>query len=208
MSKKLLDDFFKENKDGNKNPSAPALAHFHIKLESKPETLEKIQSKLNEAVFKYQPERKGKSLAERNEIETAATCEQVVKIMRGNTDAANRHILVSKAMEFESEIVPELVSRLKTSANDVFIESAIRVLAKSTINITDVLIGYYDDMRNPYAQSMILVLLGFKADETRIPWFIEKYKKLKKNYPNESYHEGAYYGLIEIGNRYYPQKNK
>ena len=208
MSKILLDQFFKENKDGGGEPSAPALAHFHIKIENKPEALDKFQSKLNEKVFQYQPERKEKSLSEKNEIETASTGAQIIKIMRRQIDPANRHILVYKAAEYESEIVPELVRMLKTSANDVFIEMAVRVLAQSKINAADEMIGYYDDMRNPYAQSMVLVLLGFKAGETQIPWLIEKYDKLKKNYPNESYREGAYYALIEIGNRYYPAKAK
>ena len=59
-------------------------------------------------------------------------------------------------------------------------------------------------MRSPYAQSMVLVMLGFKADEKYVPWFIEQYNDLKRLYPNESYSEGAYYGLVQIESRFYP----
>ena len=31
---------------------------------------------------------------------------------------------------------------------------------------------------------------------------IEKHKKLKRLYPNETYYDGAYYGLYEIEDRY------
>ena len=77
-------------------------------------------------------------------------------------------------------------------------------MAQSKIEVADELFGYFDDVRMPYAQSMILVLLGFKADESYIPWFIEKYNELKRRYPSESYCEGAYYALRQIENRIYP----
>ena len=107
-------------------------------------------------------------------------------------------------MEFENEIVPEIIRRLKTSLNDGFIETSIRILARSKMEIAEELFGYFEDIRTPYAQSMVIVLLGFKADESYIPWFVEKYSKLKKRCPNESYHESAYYALCEMENRFYP----
>lgn len=61
------------------------------------------------------------------------------------------------------------------------------------------------DVRSPYAQSMILVALGFKADVRHIPWLIEKYKELKRLYPDEIYCDGAYYALEEIERRFYEE---
>ena len=205
MYQKLLDRFFKESEvKEDEVPSAPAFAHFYLTLENNPEANEKIQETLNEAVLKEKPEREKEALAEKAEIESATSSEQLVRIMRRNTDPLNQHILVDKAMEFEDEIIPDIVKRLKTSLNDGFIETAIRILTKSKKNVADELIGCFDDIRNPYAQSMILVMLGFKADEARIPWFIEKFKELKMRYPNESYCEGAYYALWEMESRFYP----
>lgn len=203
MSRKLLEQFFKENTVMSEVPSAPALAHFYIALESNPESNEKVQGVLNEAVFKYQPEREKEALAEKHEIEFAATCEQIIRFMRRNTDPVNQHILINKAMAFEDEIVPEIVKRLKTSLNAGFIETAIRILAKSEKDIVKELVEYFDDMRSPYAQSMVLVLLGFKADEIHIPWFVDKYRELKKRYPDKSYCEGGYYALYEMEGRFY-----
>ena len=206
MNNELLDIFFKENTVDTKAPSAPAFAHFSITMELHPESNLKIHKFMNETVSKYQPERERKSSSERDEIESATTCEQILRFMRRNIDIGNRNSLVDKAMEFENEIVSEIVRMLKTSRNDSFIETAVRVLARSEIDVAEEMIGYFDDMSNPYAQSMILVLLGFKADESHIPWFIAKYSELKKNYPNESYCEGAYYALIEIEKRFFPKE--
>ena len=112
-------------------------------------------------------------------------------------------------MKFEDTIIPEIIKRLKTSLNSGFIEIATMVLSACSKDISRELIGYFDDVRNPYAQSMILVALGFKADATCIPWLIEKHKELKRLYPNETYYDGAYYGLYEIEDRsnLYEKKN-
>ncbi|MCL2812935.1 MAG: hypothetical protein FWD25_13745 [Clostridia bacterium] len=40
------------------------------------------------------------------------------------------------------------------------------------------LIEIFPDMRYPYAQAMVLVVLGYKADQAHIPWFIDQYKNL------------------------------
>ena len=201
MHKELLDRFFEENTVESDTPTAPAFAHFYISLENKPEAKEAIQAIMDEAVYKEQPEREVKVLAERHEIETAETCEEMIRIMRRNTDPMNQHTLINRTMAFEDEIIPEIVRMLKTSMNDGFIETSIRILAKSGRCVADELFGCFDDMRYPYAQSMVLVLLGFKADETRISWFIDKFKDLKRRYPDESYHEGAHYALSEISDR-------
>ena len=208
MNKKLLEGFFKENTVESDIPTAPALAHFYLALESDPEAGEEIRAVMDEAIFDEQAGRQAEVLAERREIEALATCEQVIRFMRRGTDPMNQHILANKALVFEDEIVPELVRMLKTSMNDGFIETAIRILAKSNKDIADDLIEIFHDMRYPYAQAMALVVLGYKAGETRIPWLIEQYKKLKRLYPDESHCEGAYYALCEMDSRFYPAAGK
>lgn len=204
MYKKLLDQFFQKNTLQSELPTAPALAHFYISLEKNPQDNEEIREIMNEVVFEDQPGRKEEALAEQHEIESVTTSDQLLRFMRRHTDPVNQHILVNKAMEFEDEIVSQIIRMLKTSLNEGFIETAIRILAKSEQDVAGKLIKYYDDIRLPYAQSMVLVLLGFKADEAEIPWLIEQYEKLKRLYPDESHCEGAYYALCEIGGRFYP----
>jgi len=97
------------------------------------------------------------------------------------------------------------VRRLKTNLNTGFIEISLQFLARSTIDVSEEIIGYFDEMRNPYAQSIALVLLGFKAKEKHIPWFIEKHDMLKKMYPRENYYQGAFYALTEMEGRFYLQ---
>ena len=204
MYEKLIDKFFKENKPSSDIPTAPALAHFQIFLEHNPESNEKIHSLMNDTVFENQPERKDAVMAEREEILAAKTADEIIRFMRKHTDSMNQHVLVDKAIEFESEILPDILRMLKTSLNSGFIETSVRILVKCEKNTADELIEYFDEMRNPYAQSMVLVALGFRAGEQDIPWVHDKYYILKKLYPDESYHDGAYYALYEMEGRFYP----
>jgi len=95
---------------------------------------------------------------------------------------------------------------LKTSLNELFIELSTRVLAVCGKDISEELVKIYSETRSPYAQSMILVALGFKAEEKRIPWLIKKHKELKNLYPDESYCYGAYYAIYEMECRFYSGK--
>ena len=202
MNRGLLKQFFKENTTQSDIPSAAALAHFYLSIQDNPEANEKLRAVMDETIFSEQPGRKAKVFEERHEIEAVATCEQIIRLMRRHTDPMNQHVLVNRALMFEDEIVPELTRMLKMSLNTGFIETAIRVLAKSKKDISDELIRDFDDIRYPYAQSMVLVVLGYKADEAYVAWLIDKYDKLKRLYPDQSYCEGAYYALCEIDNRF------
>lgn len=206
MYKKLLRRFFKENsvKDSGV-PSSAAIAHFQIKLLLSPDANEQIQGFMDEMIFEEQPRRKATVLTEKEEI-GAASCEEIIRMMRRHPDPMNQQALVSRALEFEDALIPEVLRMLKTSLNDGFIEIAARVLSMCVMDISEALVAYYDDVRNPYAQSMILVVLGFKADEAHIPWIIEQYHALRRKYPNDSYCDGAYYALDEIESRFYSEK--
>jgi len=206
MYKQLIDQFFKENGVKNdKVPSAPAIANFKIKMFMSSEASEKFSELIDGKILKSQPKRGEMVEAERREIESATTSEQIIRFMRRSPDIINESPLVKQALLFENEVIPEILKRLKTSLNTGFIETSTKILAASSINVAEDLIGYYDDVRSPYAQGMILVILGFKAKEAHIPWIIEKYKTLKKLYPNETYSDGAIYALDEIENRFYEE---
>ena len=202
MYKKLLDKFFNENTITDKMPSAQALAQFMMRMAANPEVERKLQGFMDDTIHEHSPERIAEATPGKEEIASASTPTEIIRIMRRKVDLLNRPALVEKAMEMEAEVVPEIVRRLKTNLNDGFIEVSLQFLARSTMDVSEEIIGYFDEMRNPYAQSIVLVLLGFKADERHIPWFIEKHDSLKKMYPRENYYQGAFYALTEMEVRF------
>ena len=208
MYKKLLDQFFNENTVEGELPSVQGFAYYQIMFERNQELNKILQGIFNENFPKPQPGREENFQAEKNEIGSATSCEQIIRLMRRGIDNLNYRTITSKALEFEDEIIPEIMRRLKTSLNISFIELSIRILSKTSMDIADELIGYFDDVRDLYAKSMILVALGFLANETHISWLIEKYKELIKQYPDKSYCEGAYYALYEIDRKMHSSGQK
>ena len=199
MYKKLLDKFFRENEDSGM--SAQKMAHILMSSDSDAEFKERFDEIIDEVRYDLEPERLKAIEIELESINSATSYEQIIKILRSGSDPMNLKALTNKALEFEEDIVPEIIRRYKTSLNDDFVEKAIRILGQSSHDIAGDIVDYFDDIRSPYAQSLALVLLGFKADESCISWLIEKYYALEKNYPNETYCEGAYFALCEIEHR-------
>ena len=135
MCRELLEQFFGENSVQGDSPSAPALAHFTIKMHGNPKGSGALDRMLNENVYQFAPGRKEEALADKAAIEVAASCDKIIRLMRRHSDPINHVFFAEKAMAFEDELVPELVRRLKTSLNDGFIEAATRILARSKLEL-------------------------------------------------------------------------
>ena len=117
MSKQLVRQFFKQNKIESKLPSAPALVYFHITMERNPEGSKEIHTMMNRFIFQEQAGRETSASAEQAEIEAAASCEEIVRIMRRKFDPINQPVIIAKAKSFEQELVPVLLRMVKTSLN-------------------------------------------------------------------------------------------
>jgi len=164
---------------------------------------DEIRNIMNNVEAEVMPDRLEEAAPGKAEIEAVTSGDELVRMMRRKQDPLNYYTIVKKAMELESDVVPEVLRRFKTNRTEEFIEIATQVLAKSKMNMINEIVGWYDEMKDPYAQSNALILLGFKCDESHIPWFISKYHELKKQYPKETYYLGAYYALWEIEMRFY-----
>ncbi|MCL2226193.1 MAG: hypothetical protein FWB97_00985 [Oscillospiraceae bacterium] len=206
MHEDLIKWFFNENGlDSDGTPPAAAIEHFQIKLFLNDSPLPDV---LDDTIRKKLPGRSRAVMEESADIEAATSGAQIIKFMRRGTDMLNQQSLLHRALEFEDEIVPEILRMLKTSLNDLFVEMSARVFAICTQDISEDLIGIYDDVRSANAKSMILLALGFKAPEGAIPWIVKKYSELKSAYPNKPYCYGAYYALFEMESRFYSKSSK
>ena len=202
--RKLIDDFFRKNKAyESEMPSAAALMNFKIKMMMDVESNEVFEDLTRGVILESQKNRRENVIAEQSAIQAATSHEEIVKFMRRGIDNINDGVLLEKALSFEKELVPDVVKRLRTNMDYDFIELATTILSSCHMDVSNDLIAYFDDVRIPYVQSMILVVLGFKAGEEHIPWIIEKYHQLRKLYPEESYSDGAIYALAEIEERLY-----
>jgi len=169
-----------------------------------PEANTELSKISNDFILEKDQERKNE--AENMKIEIAsADHNTLMRMMRSGYDPVLRQDIIKRAHELGDDFIMEIIEKFQKSRSDVFIDSAARILATCNSDISNKIINFYDDMKSPYAQSVALVILGFKGKEKDIRWLIEKHKEMIHLYPDKQFHEGAYYALYELEYRLYSE---
>ncbi|SHK22299.1 hypothetical protein SAMN02745975_03899 [Geosporobacter subterraneus DSM 17957] len=140
---------------------------------------------------------------EKELIQSEQNPEEIFQLLRKKTEMINRRLLVKKALAFEEVILPMVVDKLMRSYHDIFIENSIELLAKSNKNYSSLLMEKYTEIRSPYVQSLVCLILGFRGEEKIIPWMVDRFYEMKKLYPDESYDQGPLLALHELNSRFY-----
>jgi hypothetical protein len=167
---------------------------------------EGFETLANETLQQYvtlNAERKSKVDSEKKMLAAISEPNEIFSLMRKDIDGLNRALLIEKALEYEDDIFPNLIERFIRSDHDTLIENAVRFLAACKADCSDVLFARYDEIRSPYVKSLVCILLGFKSQESIIPWMMDQFQELKKNYPDEHYDQGPLMALNELHYRFY-----
>jgi len=165
-----------------------------------------IENVANELIMKegiLNNERLNQITREKELIQAVQNPEEIFQLLRKKTDAINRVDLIRKALEFEEVLTPMVLEKLKRNNHDIFIENSVQFLAKSQKNYSLLLKEQYVEIRSPYVQSLICLILGFKGEEDTIPWLLDRFFEMKKLYPCETYDQGPLLALHELNCRFY-----
>lgn len=139
---------------------------------------------------------------ERLEIIKEEDPDKLIKLLRGTCDVLNYDIMHEKVLENEELLLPRIISMIKTTGNDVFIEHACKIIPKCKSNYSKEILKFIDEIRYPYTLSLICITLGFIGDEDVIPVMYDKYIELKKLYSNENYNQGPLLALYKLADRF------
>ena len=167
------------------------------------EGLEELANKITIEEGLLSDERLEQVAREKEEIQEEQNSEMIFQFLRKETEMVNRGLLVQKALEFEEVLLPKVVEKLMRSYHDIFIENSIDILAKSNKDYTPLLKERYAEIRSPYVQSLVCLILGFRGEEATIPWMLDKFLEMKKLYPGETYDQGPLLALHELNSRFY-----
>lgn len=140
---------------------------------------------------------------EKELIQSEQNPEMIFQLLRKKTEMVNRGLLVKRAREFEEVLLPMVVEKLIHSYHNIFIENSIELLTKSNKDFTPLLKEKYAEIRSPYVQSLICLVLGFRGEEDTIPWMMDRFLEMKKLYPGETYDQGPLLALHELKCRFY-----
>ena len=190
----LFDEIYNEEITPHK------IAAFHMSL---------IDQSIGDELLKMaDPDVVIKAKEDKQNIADIKTVGDSVQIMRKHIHISSIPEFLNKVSEFEDEIITEVLQRIKTSGNEYFIENTITLLIKCKRNTSAELMEMFHEIRNTYAQSMILVVIGFRGDEEAIPWVYDRYFEFKNSRFDEGDRaEGALAALHEMFNRFYAEED-
>ena len=140
---------------------------------------------------------------EKELIQSEQNPEEIFQLLRKKIDMINRADLIKKALEFEEVLLPKVMEKLIRSYHDIFIENSIQLLARSHKDYTQLLKEKYAEIRSPYVQSLVCLILGLRGEEDTIPWILDRFFEMKKLYPGETYDQGPLLALHELNSRFY-----
>jgi len=140
---------------------------------------------------------------EKELIQSEQNPEEIFQLLRKKIDGVNRVDLIKKALEFEEVLLPMVIEKLMRNNHDIFIENSIRLLARSKKDYSPLLKEQYAEIRSPYVQSLVCLILGFRGQEDTIPWMLDRFFEMKKLYSDETYDQGPLLALHELNCRFY-----
>ncbi|WP_366924327.1 hypothetical protein MFMK1_001291 [Metallumcola ferriviriculae] len=167
---------------------------------------EGIEDAANEILMKQvglSDERLIQITREKELIQSEQNPEEIFQLLRKKIDVINRDDLIKKALEFEEVLLPMVIEKLMRSYHDIFIENSIQLLARSHKDFTQLLKEKYAEIRSPYVQSLVCLILGLRGEENTIPWIQDRFFELKNLYPGETYDQGPLLALHELNCRFY-----
>lgn len=190
MCKKLLTNkFFRENPIDE--ISAQNFVYISLEVEEFNELAEAVARKMTDRA-----EEQIKEIQEENDPD------KLFKLLRGGCDTLCQEVLRERVLEFEDILVPRILTAYERTLNEVFAENACRILAKCKENPSKDILEIYENIRSPYALSLISITLGFIGDEKCIPVLYEQFQEFKKSHKNENYEQGPLIGLLKLRDKF------
>lgn len=158
---------------------------------------------MDEQIYRELPQDKKKEMEEQNEVaEKEEDIDRLYNMLRKGLFPSTVAIIARKLMNHKEEIIPRVIEDLKRSANDVFVESAARILVKAEDNYSEEIAAILPQIKYPYTQAVACYILGKIGNEEHIETLYNYFHMFKKNYKNETYFEGPLVGLHEMRRRY------
>ena len=191
MNKEMLPKrFFKDNPI--EELSAANISYFKMLLASKAETQQLVEDGVSMGIT---PERRANIAEEKKTIAALCTGEEIVAFMRKEFDIINQNLLCQKVISMQEQAIPLMLRRYRTTLQDVFVDTAVHILARAEKHHAEALLEMYPEIRNPYAKSMACLVFGVQHLEQAAPLLYKEYERMKREYTKESLCQGPLLGL-------------
>ena len=197
--KLLTKDYF--NRHPVKEYSAARLEYSMLLM---PEVMDVVDEKLPE--MREMAAKQGIDIPDTTEqmkrVEEEEDTGKLLRMLRQTHPPVVRKAVREKLLKREMEVLPEIQRMILKAFNDNTIENCVRFMTKCETDCTEWIMRHYDDVREPYARSMLCLVLGFRASTDVIPFLVQQVDVFGKQFPDKSYEQGPLMALYEIRARF------
>ena len=155
-----------------------------------------MRQMIDEAVKRW-----GETEEEREQAEVIrglSSPDEFFKWMRKNLQGGNKFLLREAVLEQEPLVTDMIKKRILTNRGDEFIECAAEFFIKCKENHADWIRQNYKDVRSPYAQSLLCLVLGFRGDESFEEFLLQQMDEFRREFPGEHFDEGPLIAVYMI----------
>lgn len=148
-------------------------------------------------------EEDGKERFEQDEERiNAADADELLRLMRQSAASVDRHILHRGLLRMEGEVIEPIKQRVLTTMLDEFVTNSTRFLAACTEDVTGWIREQYGNVRSPYMQSMLCLVLGIRGDLSQVPFLFEQVERFEREFGESQYNQGPLLALSELEERF------
>ena len=197
--KLLTKDYF--NRHPVKEYSAARLEYSMLLM---PEVMDVVDEKLPE--MREMAAKRGIDIPYTTEqmkrVEEEEDTGKLLRMLRQTQPPVVRKAVREKLLKREMEALPEIQRMILKAFNDNTIENCVRFMTKCETDCTEWIMRHYDDVREPYARSMLCLVLGFRASTDVIPFLVQQVDAFERQFPDKSFEQGPLMALYEIRARF------
>ena len=198
--KLLTTDYF--NRHPVKEYSAARLEYSMLLM---PEVMDVVDEKLPE--MREMAAKRGIDIPDTTEqmkrVEEEEDTGKLLRMLRQTQPPVVRKAVREKLLKREMEALPEIQRMILKAFNDNTIENCVRFMTKCETDCTEWIMRHYDDVREPYARSMLCLVLGFRASTDVIPFLVQQVDAFERQFPDKSFEQGPLMALYEIRARFW-----
>lgn len=167
-------------------------AYITYMRETDPELKSEFETRLKE-----EPEPEDDRL-NREYIEQMTSPDDFFKLMRKPMSIRTEYAFRKEMLKKEDLIADMIKKRAMTNMLDTFVDHATYFFINCKADPSGWITENYADIRNPFTQSMMCLVLGFRGDESHIDFLLEQAEDLARKFPDESFDQGPIVALYML----------
>ena len=134
----------------------------------------------------------------REYIEQCTSPDVFFKMMRRPMSVRTEQALRKELLKKEDILTDMIKKRVMTNMMDSFVDHAIHFFINCKADPSAWIIENYHNMRNPYTQSQMCLVLGFRGDESCVDFLLEQEEELARRFSGESFEQGPIVALYML----------